>query len=1093
MKIILGKKSRRTWTHFITRVPAALIFFSIASVVCAAESHLVEFSIQEQRVDRALTQFARQSGMSVLFPYDKVREFTANRLVGTYEIAEGLDVLLRNTGLKAGVRDGERLLVQVEGGGESTVEDPPPKGLLSTLLSVLTSPLRAGTTAAEIPDQNVMKLEEIMVTGSRIRGNGYNSAQPTTVISREMQEVLGLSNVGEVMELLPANLGNWTPTAKPGGNESFPLNVFNGLHLANLRGLNPVYGSRTLALVDSRRHTPTNQGDGVDLNMIPAILIERMEIVTGGASASYGSGSIAGVVNILLNHGLDGGRAEVNYGGTDRGDGLDRYYGFAWGAPTRNGHLVLGLEMQDMDPIENCIETRDWCARGASIRENRQYETTPEPNYVFREDVHFNMSERGVFTGLGREFNDAGTELIPFQNSDGFQVGGDGQHVYLDTTLRTNVDRKVAYAGYERQLNEDLFLFFESAYGSVRSWTPQDSIDLYWAPLKPDNFYLNRLASNPCAMVPDKCLISKDFSAQVNTVNDTRTNQHRVAFGMGGRFGASSWTWDTYYQHGKSSMLEAVHNSRHALRMTFALDAVDDGTGHPVCRAVRDGIDAEFDGDPRIADGCVPINIFGTENITPEAFDYSWGRILENTEVEQDMVEFVSSGDLFENFGAGPVKAAAGISWRDESLENIADINQPDYLRTDYNSQFGETFGGEVEVLEYFAELELQLTGNVDMQLAGRRSHYENRAGIGTRVEGQKFRYDIDTWKVNGNWQMNDSFVFRASRSRDVRAPNFRELYYGKVFQRGSNFGYCDNPWSGNRFEGWYTFTGDACRAELRGGIDLKPEKSTTSTLGMALTMAEHNARLAVDYYRIKIEDAISPASWFYTIDQCYLEKDPGFCSLIDGQLLDPDDPVGGFSRLDVVSSKSLNLLYYKTEGIDVAADWAHIYDFGIISTRLMASHMIKQLVQPSSTSPALLDIAGMTGAKGGGFDWESAPDWSAQWFTTFARGPFELTVQARYVSGGIKDASRSGPEEPGYNPNAADSIDNNHVPAYLVWGLTSSYDFRVWDAQIELFGSIQNLFDKDPPLIGTGIGGTNPVLFDTVGRRFRIGLRTRF
>src|SRR5690606_26031407 len=125
---------------------------------------------------------------------------------------------------------------------------------------------------------------------------------------------------------------------------------------------------------------------------------------------------------------------------------------------------------------------------------------------------------------------------------------------------------------------------------------------------------------------------------------------------------------------------------------------------------------------------------------------------------------------------------------------------QPGYIRTDYNSQFGETFGGDVAVVEYFAELEIPLTEQLGLQLAARRSHYENAAGDGTPVAGRKFRYDIETWKVAGNWKFNDWLTLRASQSRDLRAPNFRELYYGKVFPKGSNFGYCENPWTNNLF-----------------------------------------------------------------------------------------------------------------------------------------------------------------------------------------------------------------------------------------------------------------------------------------------------
>jgi outer membrane receptor protein involved in Fe transport len=1090
MKTPSMPESVKNKSYGVAGVLVVLLFLPTSSA--AAEDERIGFAIPEQRADRALTAFARQAGLSVLFPFDAVSGITTNELEGDFDIESGVKRLLDGTGLVAEVRDGTRLIVRLD---EARDEGAKP-GLFAKLAQGLAAAFGAeaapGPQAEDKLDSS--RLEEVVVTGSRIRRDGFNSAVPTTVLGSEMLQVLSVNNTGDAMGLVPANLSNWSPTAKPGGNESVPLNVFNGLNLANLRGLNPVYGSRTLTLVDSRRHIPTNQGDGVDLNMIPAILIDRMEIVTGGVSASYGSGAIGGAVNVLLDHDLDGLKTEVNYGATTKGDGRDRYYGFAWGGQMgRNGRLILGLEMQDMEAIDNCIEVRDWCARGASLRENHEFASNGEPNFVYRENVRSDMSVRGVLARQGREFNAAGTDVVPYQNSDAYQVGGDGQHIYLDTTLRTNVDRRVGYLSYDHQFGADSHAFVEATAGRAGSLTPQDGIDLFNAVLRPDNFYLNALEQNPCALTPDTCFISKDFSAQVQSANDTRTDLRRFTVGAGGRFGASSWTWEGYYQHGWSEMRQAVYNSRHALRMLLALDAVDDGAGNPVCRAVRDGIAPGFDGDPRLVEGCVPINLFGTGAIDGAAYDYSWGRLVENSLVEQDMAEFVSSGKFFKGYGAGPWRAAVGLSWRDESLENVADITQPDYVRNDYNSQFGETFGGGVEVAEQFAELEVPLTRTLDLQFAARRSFYKNTAGVGTSVEGREFRYDINTWKMNGSWKVSDWLTLRASQSRDMRAPNFRELYYGKVFSRGGNFGYCDNPWTGNRFEGWYTFTGDPCRAELHGSIDLKPERSDARTLGFVLNPFGGDLRLAADYYEIRIEDAISPGSWFATVDQCHLQRDPQSCSLIEGQLLNPDDPLGGFSRLDVVSSKSQNQRSYASRGVDIAVDWAHAFELGTVSTRLLAARMLSQLVQPTPASPELRNIAGVSGTPNSGADWEPAPRWSAQWFTTFARGPVGVIVQARYVSSGIKNASYLGPGQTGFASNQENSIDDNQVPSYVVWGLNASYDIGVKAGKTQVFAGIQNLFDRDPPLIGTGIGGTNPVLFDTVGRRYQIGARIRF
>jgi iron complex outermembrane recepter protein len=1076
-------------------VTVALVALVVPVASAAAEAApAIEFVIREERADAALTTFAQQAGVSVLFPYDTVSRARANTLVGAYRLEDGLRILLEGTGLEAFV-EGTRLIVRrsdpasAEGASKSER-----KGILAAMASALGVGSRAVPPAA----QDAI-LEEMVVTGSRIRRDDFSSAQPTTVINAGTIESLGIVNLGDAVSMLPANIGKFTPTAKPGGNESFPYNVFNGLNLANLRGLNPTYGSRTLTLVDSRRHVPTNQGDGVDLNMIPVVLIDRVEIVTGGASASYGSGAIGGVVNVLLDRNLDGGRALVDYGATSLGEGHDTRYAFAWGAGVgERGHLLLGVETQKLSSITDCVESRGWCARGAQVQLNPAYAAGPDPHYVYRENVRRAVGTTGVFPKLGVRFDESGTQLEPFAPPGPYGVGGDGQHVYLDTTLRSNVDRTIGHASYRHDLTEDLAFFVDISMGSVESFTPQDSMDLLEARLASDNYYLDRLPFDPCAgKAQSDCRISKDFSRDVSAANETKTDLTRVVLGFGGRFGRSTWTWDAYFQRGSSKGLQAAHESRHAERFLMALDAVDDGAGNPVCRVTRDGFLAvygESSGvDPRLAEGCAPINIFGYGNISAEAYDFTHGRILERTFVEQNMLELVGSGDIVSGFGGGAVRAAGGFSVRRESIDNPADVLQPDYIRTDYQSQFGESFAGRVHVREYFGELDIPLAERVGLQLAGRRSEYENRAGAGTGIAGRSFEYDIDAWKISANWQTLPVLRLRASRSRDVRAPNFRELYYRKVFPAGSVFGFCSNEWTGNVSHGYFTYTGDPCVVDLRGGLDLEPEKANTATVGFVLTLPQRNFRIAADAYSIEIRDAVTPASQTLTLDSCRLLRDPRFCAQISGTLLDPADPLGGFAVITHVRPEALNRRLYEMRGVDVSADWVQSYRFGTLAARLIATHTIEQLVQPSLNSDDVIDVAGATGTPGGGADFEAAADWTAQWLTTFSRGAFSVTSQARYVSAGRKHYDRTGPADDGFDPNAANSIDDNRVPSYLLWSLRGAYRFDFAGMQMQAFGSVHNLFDRDPPLIGFGIAGTNPVYFDTIGRSYRIGLQARF
>ena len=419
--------------------------------------------------------------------------------------------------------------------------------------------------------------------------------------------------------------------------------------------------------------------------------------------------------------------------------------------------------------------------------------------------MRVNNSPAGVFPLLARQLDAAGQNLSPFQVASPLGVGGDGRHANAYLPLRTNVDRQVVYASYTHDLTDSLNFFVETSAGHVESYSPQIPFDLGNQQIMHDNYYLQRMPVNPCAgltytfnavgLPSSNCKFAKDFKGQSDTANDTQSDLQRIVLGFAGGYGdESSWEWEAYYQYGKSETLQAVYDSRYLERFNFGLDTVDDGFGNPICRVTRDGIAAYpwFEQDPRLADGCVPINAFGTGNITPEAHAWGFGRILENTDVEQDMAEFVTSGELFRGFGdSGPIRAAVGVSWRDESIDNPADQTQPDYIRRDYQSQFGESFGGRVEVWEYFGELDIPVGQRTTFQAAVRSSDYENTAGIGTGVEGETFGYDITTWKVNANWNTTDWLTLRASHSLDIRAPALRDLYSAKIFPGGSALAYC--------------------------------------------------------------------------------------------------------------------------------------------------------------------------------------------------------------------------------------------------------------------------------------------------------------
>jgi iron complex outermembrane recepter protein len=937
-------------------------------------------------------------------------------------------------------------------------------------------------------------LEEITVTGSRIRRDDFNNAQPTTVIDSDFMSNLGIVNLGDALATLPSNVGNTTPATNSNSN------FYSGNNIANLRGLNPFFGSRTLTLVDSRRHVPTNQSDSVDLNFIPTILIERFETVTGGASASYGSGAISGVNNIIMNRSLDGGKVQVDFGQTAQGDGDDTHIGLAWGMDVGEaGHFVIGYESQDSDEIGHCALDRDWCAPNYDEVNNSGYATNSDPQYIIVEGVqqqnqHFN----GVIPSLGLKFNDAGTGTEPFSQGGQYNIGGEGKGLYDETNLRSNIDKEVLFMAFDYQFSDDLGFFAEASFGEVKTGTEQfsNTNNMF---IRADNAYFQQLgANNPIGGAPF-VFMNKDWGPQNNTYNKNEAEVSRYALGFNGRFGDSTWTWDAYFETGESDKLQVVHGNSHQVAFGLATDAVFAIDGDPnsgiVCRVTRDGVPANASYDPRIAENCAPVNPIGANGLSAEGYAYAFGQLDEQTNIKQDVWEAVASGEVWEGFGAGPIQAALGISLRNEELLNISDPSQPDHIRTDYLIQYGESFGGDVEVLEYFVELDVPITEDLSVRAAARRSDYTNTAGFNTGIEGKEFDYGITTWKVDGTWQATDWLAFRGSKSHDIRAPNFRELYYEQIIPAGSPFGYCTNEWTGNINNGIFSFTGDPCEVNLKGGLSLKPESGDTITAGIVLTPDQFNVRFAVDFFSIEIEDGINAADTNLTLDACFRGKDPFFCSSIDGTLIDPNDPVGGFSVITGVHPEAFNFAVYDVEGVDISADWIGEYDFGTVSLRFLASHMKHQIVTPSASNPTLTqDLAGITGNASGLFaNYAPAPDWSANVTGTFSNGPLTATLQSRYIADGKVANNRIGPEDAGYSDTLPNSRFTNRVGGYVNWTLSGSYNFTVADTELSVFGTVNNLFDRDPPIIGNGTGGTNPVFFDTIGRQYRVGLRASF
>ena len=986
--------------------------------------------------------------------------------------------------------------------------------------------------------------EEIVVTGSRVRRSTFETPNPVTVLDSKDIEDLGLNNVAEVVKQLPQNSSFFAGNNVGAGN----FNV--GAQLVNLRGLNPFFGTRTLTLIDTRRVVATTAGGGVDITLVPSMLVSRIETVTGGASAVYGSDAVAGVVNVILDKKLEGFKAQADFSRTTHGDGNDWHAAAAYGTSFADGrgHFIVGAEYQNSDSIGNCAEVRDWCAKGYGQFVNTGYATPGapgygQPHYVIGPDATIAYSSSTgaltpclffvpgagfcayvpAFTGPTFQFNPEGTAAIPFDSglysSGAFPIfgaprqGGDAFATgnYDGTTLRPSVEKISTLARAEYEISPAITVSLEGSYARSEAVNPNATgavgpfpFDLF-APfmlgyhIVPDNAFL---PPSVAAAIPSGALLGRTMNNLQNARNETTNETWRLVGGIEGDIGGG-WSWDAYFSHGENhNRQHLIHNMVQPL-LRFALDAVQT-PGGIVCGVTVPGRvnpDTGFPYSPadvafaNSAGTCVPLNLFGAANASQAAIDYAFRTLVEFPTLKQDVAAFNVRGDLFDGWGAGAVKLATGGEWRKEKGIVTHDIaNQPWY--SGYYLSYGLDYAGTTEVLEGYAELNVPVFRDapvgryleLDGAVRGTRNKSEGTLGDN---DGETRTTEFVTWKVSGIWDATDWLRLRATRSRDVRAPQFRELFQTVAPFVGPPFGVVSNPFPGGS-------ANDSAIVTSGGNVDLVPEKADTLTVGVVLSPKGFLSgfRFSADWYQIEIKDAIAflGIGAQNIVTGCF-QGNQTFCDRIT---------FNGLDDIAIVDNHSANLQGFTTRGIDFEAAYnLPLGEDTSLNLRVLASYLYDQLFETGQTDPATgepaapRNYAGQSGPVTLFGSFNTAPKWQGNAFVTYSQGPFTGTIQGRYVGKGrYLTITPSGgppvdPSDPDYDSTDPNSISGNKVKDAVTINLAASFDIT---KEVQLFGALNNLFDKDPAIAPGGNGfPTNPVYFDTYGRTFRVGARVNF
>lgn len=912
--------------------------------------------------------------------------------------------------------------------------------------------------------------QDIVVTGTRL-GSNFNAPTPVTSIGADRLQALGISNVGEALNQLPSFRASSGPAAQAnlGGNI--------GARLLDLRGLDP---QRTLVLVDGKRFVPSTVQGSVDTNLIPSSLLRTVDVVTGGASAAYGSDAVAGVVNFILDRkkkGLDG---EFSAGISQRGDDGNLFASLSGGMSLGSRvHIIGAVEYEKLEGLGNCT-TRSWCNSQTLILGNTPGAGGLPANLIVAGVNTSTMSPGGL---INRSYNAAGqvigtTATDPLRGTkflaDGtpgqfqygtlvgplFMLGGEGQgrNGFISALrLKVPLERISTYGALTAELTDDVTLNADVSYGRVKGTVDgaifRDFNGTLMGRIKRDNpFIPASVASVMDANGVSSFILGKAaFDLGPGRATST-TETYRGVLSLEAKL-SDKWTVNGFYQYGRTNFTQRATNLVNQANLLKAVDAVQSG-GQAVCRVNADASTANDD------PACVAFNPFGEGLYSQAAANYITGDGYQRTVNEQHVAGVDLRGELF-NLPAGPVTVAVGAEYRRDTVDGEAD---PISAANGFYSLNGSALSGGVTVKEIFGEIAVPVLRDsavgyaLDLNGAIRRTHYSTTGSV-------------TTWKAGLVYEPVQGIRLRGTRSRDIRAPNIFELFGPQTMR---SIGLSD-PLNGGLQTNPFVITGS--------NPDLSVEKADSWTVGFVVAPRQgifQRMRLSFDFYDIKVADAIGALGAQTLVNRC-AEGATNFCSQItrdaNNQILQVRDVI-------------LNSNALKTSGYDIELQYRQpLGTWGDLNAQLIAN-ITRELTTVDSLGA--VDRAGQTGVRTGTI--AGVPDYVLDGVLTWTAGKFQLTGHGRYIPSGIYWTNFVGPDQEGYSVTSANSVDNNRVPSRFYLDLTARVNVEAGNGRtFQLFATINNLFDRDPPAMPGPSGGTNQILFDPVGRAFKVGARFHF
>jgi outer membrane receptor protein involved in Fe transport len=871
----------------------------------------------------------------------------------------------------------------------------------------------------------------VRVTGTRVTRAGYTAPTPLTVVGEEFLVDRAPSVLIEAISMLPAARNTATPMT---GGQS--IAGTGGGSFLNLRGLGP---NRTLVLLNGERMTPTTNIGTVDIAVLPQLLVKRIDIVTGGASAAYGSDAVAGVANIVLDTRFKGIKANVEEGLSSHADGRTRKAGLAWGGDLgERAHLVVGLEGYQSEPVPVTRRNDLYYAVGTVPNPGYTASNGQKPIVVAPYVYYNNMTFGGIITGgplANTQFLPGGATApyVPCGPVVGASAVCPGQRSDLTffqrvADLTAPQKRHSGYASLIFDVTSDVKAHADFLYGESTTnfhSVPPATVVLGAYTIQRDNAYLPAGVAAQMDAAKIGSFPLGRFSAEFGNSEFTRRSTvYRGSAGIDVTMG-DSWKGSAYTAYGESNYDWRYDNAPIVANFARGVDAVvNPANGRIVCRSSLSSP----------GDGCVPINLFGVGAPNLEAKSYAYGTGLSYLHLTEFAAGGRISGEPFSTW-AGPVSVAAGAEYRSTKEDQTVDAIQA-ARGFAYNNQ--QPLSGKIQVKEAFVETVVPLAAgmpllkSLDVNGAVRKADYST-TGVAT------------TWKVGATYEPTASVRLRAVHSLDIRAPNILELN-SQVVSAGAGTIVIDPR----------TKAQANATAFSSGNPLLEPEVAKTSSAGIVLQPSFlPRFNLSLDYYSIDLSKAIQTLSPQQTVDQCQAGN-ATICGFITR------DASG---VLKSIVAPYANLAKISTNGLDLETSYR--FDLGAtgkLDVRGLVNYLREYAVDLGTGK---VNYAGDV--------------------LTYNIPKLGWDLGARYRNGNTTvsvNANGLGPAT--YSVASAAVIENNRIPS--VWYLGASIEQRVKRGPGEwtFYLRADNILDKKTPVAFPTQGGS----YDRIGPYVKLGAR---